>query len=430
MVNSRTSVPLIYNLFPRHFAAIDEWAGILPHARDLGFTAVFVNPFHETGFSGSLYSIKDYFRLNPLFLRKGQDPSDFKPLVQFIGACRETGLDLIMDLVINHTAIDSPLVKSKPSWYKHDASGAVASPFAIDPGDPGKVTVWGDLASIDNENSRDRENLWQYWDTLVAFYQKMGITGFRCDAAYQVPPRLWKWLIEKAKARVPESVFYAETLGCRLDQVEALEGSGFDYLFNSVKWWNYDKSWALDQQAAHKHIAPSIGFAESHDTERLAGVAPGTREVQKSRYAFAALFSRGLLMPMGFEYGATTRMDVVRGTPAHVDKPKWDIGPWIAAMNRTKLSIPVLSEEGRWRALCNFEQPFLFLEKASDRGDRSIFLCVNRNNAGSTVVDSDQVPQEVRRCTTTVQLMAEPMVQENEIPAAFLLEAAEIVLFM
>ena len=71
-MNSRTSVPLIYNLFPRHFAAIDEWAGILPHARDLGFTAVFVNPFHETGFSGSLYSIKDYFRLNPLFLRKGQ----------------------------------------------------------------------------------------------------------------------------------------------------------------------------------------------------------------------------------------------------------------------------------------------------------------------------------------------------------------------
>jgi starch synthase (maltosyl-transferring) len=429
-VNVQTSVPLIYNLFPRHFPTVDDWAAVLPRVREMGFSAVFVNPFHETGFSGSLYSIKDYFRLNPLFLRKGRDPSDFTPLERFIDACREAGLDLIMDLVINHTAIDSPLVKMHPSWYKHDGSGNVASPFAVDPDDPGMVTVWGDLASIDNENSRDRENLWHYWDSLIAFYQKMGIMGFRCDAAYQVPPRLWKWLIDRAKKRYPGSFFLAETLGCRLDQVEALDGSGFDYLFNSVKWWNYDKSWALDQHAAHAHIAPSIGFAESHDTERLAGVSPGTRDAQKGRYAFAALFSKGLLMPMGFESGATTRIDVVRGTPADVDKPTWDIGKWIGAMNRFKLKIPVLAEEGLWRPLCDYALPFLFLEKSSSRGSRSVFLCINKQADASTVVDSDMVPPEVRACSRTVQIMGEPMVEEAGIPAVFLLEGSEIVLFM
>ena len=133
---------------------------------------------------------------------------------------------------------------------------------------------------------------------------------------------------------------------------------------------------------------------------------------------------------MGFEYGATTRMDVVRGAPAHIDKPKWDMSPWIRAMNRLKLKIPVLSEEGSWRALGDFDTPFLFLEKASDRGGRSVYLCVNKNDNGGTVVDSDEVPLEVRHCSTTVQIMGEPMVHENEIPAAFLLEAAEIVLFM
>jgi starch synthase (maltosyl-transferring) len=395
----------------------------------MGFTAVFVNSFHETGFSGSLYAVRDYFRLNSLFLHREQDPADSKPLLKFIADCKAAGLELIMDLVINHTAIDSPLVNEHPAWYRHDPSGAVSCPFAIDPGDPGKVTVWGDLASIDNDGSGDRENLWKFWDTVVAYYQGMGIHGFRCDAAYQVPSSLWKWLIARAKSRSNGLVFYAETLGCRLDQVEALRGSGFDYLFNSVKWWNYDQSWALDQHAANRHIAPSIGFAESHDTERRASVPPGNEQVQRSRYAFSALFSAGLLMPAGFEYGATTRMDVVRGTPADVDKPKWDMTQWIRSMNRLKLSIPVLAEEGSWRALNDFGHAYLFLEKSSARGNKPAYICINKNPNGSTAIDTDMVPQEVRGCTKSLQLLSQPMV-EDEIPSAFLLDPAEVVLFI
>lgn len=421
--------PLIYNLFPRHLNSIDEWSSVLPHIREMAFTSVFVNPFHETGFSGSLYAVKDYFRLNPLFLRRGADPADVKPLRRFIADCRDAQIDLIMDLVINHTAKDSPLVKLHPAWYKRDQSGGVASPFAVDPNDPGNVTVWGDLASIDNDHSSDREALWEYWNRVVAFYQELGIAGFRCDAAYQVPAALWWWLIGKAKKREPSSLFYAETLGCRLDQVEALSGCGFDYLFNSVKWWNYDAPWALDQHAAHKHIAPSIGFAESHDTERLAGTHPGTLGVQKSRYAFAALFSQGLLIPSGFEYGAAKRIDVVRGAPSDVERPRWDMSSWIRQMNRLKLSTPVLAEEGSWQALSGWDQPFIFLKKVSDRGNYPVYVCINKNNTGCTTVDTDRVPQEVRRCTKTLQIMAEPLI-EDEVPEAFLLDPAEIVLFM
>ena len=39
------------------------------------------------------------------------------------------------------------------------------------------------------------------------------------------------------------------------------------------------------------------------------------------------------------------------------------------------------------------------------------------------------VPQEVRRCSKSVQIMASPMI-EDEIPPAFMLDPAEIVLFM
>jgi starch synthase (maltosyl-transferring) len=428
-VSSRDYIPVIYNLFPRHFHSIDEWNSAIAHIKEMGFNAVFVNPFHETGFSGSLYAIKNYFRLNPLFLKKTQDPSDFKPLKKFIGDCQAARLDLIMDLVINHTAADSPLIKEHPAWYKRDPSGEVAHPFAIDPGDPGKITVWGDLASIDNEHSADRQNLWNYWDRLVSFFQEMGVRGFRCDAAYQVPAALWQWLIGRAKKRFPDSVFYAETLGCRLDQVEALRGSGFDFLFNSVKWWNGEASWALDQHAAHKSIAPSIAFAESHDTERLASVHPGSEEAQKNRYGLAAFFSQGLLMPAGFEYGAVTRMDVVRGTPADVDRKKWDLTKWIAQINGLKQSEPVLGEEGSWTALCEYDRPYLFLKKTSNKGRRPVFICLNKNMTESVTVDTPAIPHEVRQCKKTLQIMAAPVV-EDVVPEAFILEPAEIVLFI
>ena len=64
-------------------------------------------------------------------------------------------------------------------------------------------------------------------------------------------------------------MFCAETVGAPKEAVLALADAGFDYLFNSVKWWDFESPWLLDQYEAFRHIAPSIGFPESHDTERL-----------------------------------------------------------------------------------------------------------------------------------------------------------------
>ena len=198
-MSNQKDVPLIFNLFPRHFQTIDDWAGSIPHIKDMGFNAIYVNPFHETGFSGSLYAVKDYYRFNSLFFKKGQKPDDMTPLSNFIRVCKKNGLDLIMDLVINHTAFDSTLTISHPQWYKHDPEGKLMCPYAVDPADASNVTVWGDLAVIDNLNSSDREGLWNYWDAMIKFYQDLGISGFRCDAAYQVPAPLWEKLISSAK---------------------------------------------------------------------------------------------------------------------------------------------------------------------------------------------------------------------------------------
>ena len=99
-----------------------------------------------------------------------------------------------------------------------------------------------------------------------------------------------------------------------------LKGAGFDYLFNSAKWWDFRSPWLLEQYDLYRQVAPTIAFPESHDTERLAielgdPEPPELARHYRLRYLFAATFSSGVLMPMGYEYGCRTRMDVVASRP-------------------------------------------------------------------------------------------------------------------
>jgi starch synthase (maltosyl-transferring) len=420
-------VPLIFNLFPRHYRYVDDWASAVPHVAEMGFNMIFINPFHATGFSGSLYAVQDYYKLNPYFLKKGQEPADWTPLKKFIAVCKEHGAMPVMDLVINHTAADSVLAKQHPLWYRHDADGRISNPCAVDVDDPGKVTVWGDLGEIDNANSSDRANLWKYWENLVAYFQKMGFKGFRCDAAYKVPHDLWKMLIAAAKKRDANAIFLAETLGCKLEEVYALKGAGFDYLFNSSKYWNYDKSWCLDQHEGNQHVAPSISFPESHDTTRQPSEPPGHYEMQKSKYVLASIFSKGVMMVSGYEYGAKIKTDVVHGSPTDVELHHWDLTRWIASVNALKKQFAPLGEEGHWRAVTTYDADIIFLEKESDNGKKKMLVLVNKDWYCMRTVKRDEFPGEMRDYSGMI--VPFESADTKRIPDSIVLKPTEIVLF-
>jgi len=111
----------------------------------------------------------------------------------------------------------------------------------------------------------------------------------------------------RRQALDPEIMFLAENLGATVAEVDALAEAGFDYLFNSNENGGISKSpWLLEQYERFRHIAPTIAFPESHDTERLvtelvaAGFPEGEIEARyRQAYAFAAAFSTGVMMPMG-----------------------------------------------------------------------------------------------------------------------------------
>jgi starch synthase (maltosyl-transferring) len=344
--------PRIYNLFPPLAGSIASWTEHLRRIAGMNFDWVFVNPFHATGASGSIYAIKDPYSLSELALGPLAHADEEAALRQFTAEARRLGLKVMMDLVINHTARDAVLVADHPEWYRRNPDGTPYAPRAIDPDDPTKVTVWDDLAELDYETPSARAALVEYWTQYVRHHAGLGFDGFRCDAAYQVPAEAWRSIIAGAR-QAAELRFFAETLGCTTDQVVALAGAGFDYIFNSAKWWDFQAPWLIEQYEQFRLLAPSIAFPESHDTERLAALETDAQRAASLKFhlLFAACFSTGVMMPMGYEYGFRRKLDVVKTRPEDWEDTGIDLTEFVAAVHAMKASVPAFNREGEQRRI-------------------------------------------------------------------------------
>ena len=374
----------IYNLFPSLAGSVSAWEDHLDRIAGMGFNWIFLNPIHYPGFSGSLYAVKDYYTLNPLFEDGTADSAD-EQFKSFIDAAAERDVAVVMDLVVNHTAKDSLLAAQHPDWFVHEPDGSLASPYAVDPADTRKRTVWADLAEIDYSDRPQLADIIAYFGEMIRHYIRLGVRGFRCDAAYKVPKDVWRTLIAAGRQENDDVVFIAENLGSLLEQALALRGAGFDYLFNSSKWWDFRQSWLLEQYEQFRSIAPSISFPETHDTNRLIddlaalGVTNLAEVAQRYRnaYLFAAVFSSGVMIPMGFEYGFRKKLDVVKTRPEHWEQPAFDLTRWIAQVNRMKASVPVLNEEGSQRAIYLGDGRIVCLLRRALRGPAWTIVLIN-----------------------------------------------------
>ncbi|MEA2666538.1 MAG: hypothetical protein QOI11_3482, partial [Candidatus Eremiobacteraeota bacterium] len=390
-----TSGPRIYNLFPSLVGSVGRWAAELPRIAALGFDWIYVNPFHETGYSGSLYAVKDYYRLNPLF--RGEDGGSDDDLIRgFTEAARAHGIGVMMDLVVNHTARDAGLTAEHPSWYRRDARGEIESPSANDPANPSNVTVWTDLAEIDYAARPERAEIVAYFADVVRYYARLGIRGFRCDAAYKVPAEVWSALIGAAREIDPKVLFAAETLGAPFEAVLALRPAGFDYLFNSAKWWDFRAPWLLEQYERFRRIAPSIAFPESHDTPRVAADLAGSSDARieaeyKFRYLFAAFFSSGVMMPLDYELGAERALDVVMTRPEHREAPRFDLSGFVAETNAMKAALPALNDEGPQRLLWSDRSAVALLRNANAGSGYALALINPDPERGTAVPGGDLV---------------------------------------
>ncbi len=175
----------------------------------------------------------------------------------------------------------------KGSWYE-----TVKLNYGFDFTDPDKATrayphgAKSGLAVPDT---------WKKMDQVIAYWQGLGVDGFRVDMAHMVPPEFWHWMIGRARDRSPEVFFVAEAYNTDPAKVPGgdplvaevgdsnvmydLLNAGFDAVYDDDTYdmlkgiydgqaWANDLDYAINRSFLFDN---SLRYAENHDEVRLAG---------------------------------------------------------------------------------------------------------------------------------------------------------------
>ena len=312
---SLDTAPRIYNIHPLLAGPISTWADHLPRIRAMGFDWIYVNSFFAPGASGSIYAVADPWELHPK-VRGTADLPAAKLVARFAESAARAGLRVMTDLIVPHAARDARLAAEHPDWFHRGPHGDLQAPILANPNDPSRPRYMPDLAELDLARAEHHAAQLDYFDELARHWLSAGISGFRCSAAYKVPPPFWGELIDRLRARQPEAVFLAAALGCPFERTRRLAGCGFDLIFDSSKWWDFRGPWFLDQYEELRRIAPTVAFPEDHNTPRLA-VEAGVSDPEliarlyRARYMATLGLGCGCMMPMGFEFGCREPLDPV-----------------------------------------------------------------------------------------------------------------------
>ena len=177
----------IYEVNTRQYTpegTFKAFATHLPRLKEMGVDILWFMPIYpisvtnRKGSLGSYYAISDYRAINP----EHGTLADFKQLVDTI---HQMGMRVIIDWVPNHTGWDHHWITEHPDWYTQDKDGKIVDP--IDP-KTGKSWGWTDVADLNYDNLDMRAAMiadMQFW------LDSVGIDGFRCDVASDVPDEFW-----------------------------------------------------------------------------------------------------------------------------------------------------------------------------------------------------------------------------------------------
>ena len=68
--------------------------------------------------------------------------------------------------------------------------------------------------------------LWEEMAGAFLTWCRRGVDGFRCDAGYKVPVRVWQYIEARVRQEFPQTIFLLEGLGGPLEATESLLTEG------------------------------------------------------------------------------------------------------------------------------------------------------------------------------------------------------------
>jgi maltose alpha-D-glucosyltransferase/alpha-amylase len=175
---------------------IGDFAGLmrrLDYLHGLGVTAIWLMPFQPTPLRDDGYDIADYYGVDPRYGTLG----DF---VEFTHGCKQRGIRVIIDLVVNHTSDQHPWFQqarrdphsSYRDWYVwSDRKPPNANSGMVFPGVQKSTWTRDEVAKawyfhrfydfqpdLNTANSHVQAEILK----IMGFWLQLGVSGFRMDA--------------------------------------------------------------------------------------------------------------------------------------------------------------------------------------------------------------------------------------------------------
>lgn len=282
--------PQIYYVHPLMLKGLAAWKEVFAHARDLGFDTVLTAPFFERGHNSSVFVTKGYDRLDPAL---GLGSSVTEAVGALVRAATDNKLKLMLDLALDRVAVD-------------EASSSVVADPRVPPHKAGSRRI---------DPTRDPGHL-DDWLARMKLLTGLGIAGFRCLGIASLAPEAWFNIILSTRKSAPETAFLAWTPGSDFEVRKALEGTGFDGSFSSLAWWDLEERWIMEEYQIQRQLGYQITFPEAPFGKRVAHGTDSWEVLQRKAVRalrLSSTFASGLMIPMGFEYGAAAPLDPMHG---------------------------------------------------------------------------------------------------------------------
>jgi hypothetical protein len=347
---------VIYEIYVRNHGPNGTFSDVesdLERIKSMGVDVIWLMPIHpigavaRKGSLGSPYSISDYRGINPEYGTR----DDFARL---IAKAHQLGLKVWIDVVYNHTAHDSKLVKEHPEWFHQDSNGRPVT----------TVPAWSDVIDLKHPNPE----LSDYLVETLKGWAQFGVDGFRCDVASIIPVDFWQRARREVEQVKPGVVWLAESVHPSFIESRRLQGlrghsdseifTAFDITYDYDIWSTF--------LAAVTGILPAVRFlemlrfqdgiypenfvkmrcVENHDNHRIMYLAP-TKDQGLAWTAFQAFNKGAFLIYAGQESAADHKP-----TLFEIDKVPWgdyELQPFLTQLTRIKKD-PIITN-GKFRIL-------------------------------------------------------------------------------
>jgi glycosidase len=289
------------------------------------------DPLLLKGKAGSPYAIRDYFDVSPDYAVEPENR--LEEFADLLDRCHEMDLKVIIDFVPNHVSrsyhsdIQPDLNFGESddtgrffawnnNFYYLEGEGPMVLPEGVYEAEgAGRVTGnnaatwepsvsdWYETVKLnyghDYTKGRDTSDLpevdahldevpdtWVKMDAILAYWQEMGVDGFRCDMAHMVPMEFWAWVTRRARLRDHQCYFMAEAYDgdpaklTNENVLEALLANGFNTVYDGDSYElvksviEHGRSATdLDELLwASERRDRMLRYAENHDEVRLASL--------------------------------------------------------------------------------------------------------------------------------------------------------------